>query len=379
MLAIYLVVLVLVLVLGCKIAGKDTFHEDFLSYPIVKGLQGFAALAVILHHVTQEVTQYGRYDKGIINVFVDAGVLFTGLFFFFSGYGLIISLNQKEGYLNDFLKKRLPAVIIPFYVCNLLFILVNMVLGRQVKPLELFLYISGIVMWNDQMWFVVELAVLYVIFYLSFRKRKSDASALRKMALFIFLMNVVSLLLGHDGLPETKGLWFFGEWWYNTTWLFFIGMTVAMYYDKVIGFAKKHYKWLLPVGIVLFVVLHIATTWMLSHVGYWMEYPGHRGYLEKLATFLIQCPMVIVFDLTFVLLSMKVQFSNKLLSFLGVVALEMYLLQNIFITKLTHVIDNDILFYAAVYGATIVLAWVVHKMDKWLIDRVQGQSKDLRV
>lgn len=367
MLAMYMVLLFFILVWGCKKAKKGTFHEDFLSYPVIKGVQGFAALAVILHHVTQEVTQYGRYYKGAINVFVDAGVLFTGLFFFCSGYGLIVSMKEKEDYLQGFLKKRLPAVLVPFFVCNLLFILVNLLLGRQVPPLELLLYLSGIVMWNDQMWFIVELAVLYVIFYFSFRKSKSDAAGLKKMAVCIAVMNVVSLLLGHDGLSETKGLWFFGEWWYNTTWLFFIGMAVAMNYEKVIGFAKKHYKWLLPVGVVAFVGLHTATTWMLSHVGYWMEYPGHRGYLEKLATFLVQCPMVIVFDLTFILISMKMQFRNKILSFLGVIALEMYLLQNIFITKFTHVLDNDALFFAAVYGATIVLAIFVHKLDKWLI------------
>ena len=367
MLAAYLGLLIIVLVWGCKIAKKGTFHEDFLSYSIVKGLQGFAALAVILHHVTQEVTQYGKYDKGLINIFVDAGVLFTGMFFFFSGYGLIVSLMEKENYLKGFLKKRLPAVVVPFYVCNLLFIIVNLVMGRRVKPLELAGYVSGVVMWNDQMWFIVELAVLYVAFYFVFRKRKLDASALGRMAFFILVMNIVSLLLGHDGLPETKGLWFFGEWWYNTTWLFFIGMLVAKYNDKVVSFAKKHYKWLLPLGIVLFAVLSYATGWMLKNVGYWLEYPGHRGYLEKLVTFLVQCPMVIVFVLTLILLSMKVQFKNKVLSFLGVFALEMYLLQNIFITKLTHVIDNDMLFFTAVYAGTIALAFVVHKVDVRLL------------
>ena len=81
MLVIYMVLLFLVLVWGCKKAKKGTFHEDFLSYPVIKGVQGFAALAVILHHVTQDVTQYGQHYKGPINVFVDAGVLFTGLFF----------------------------------------------------------------------------------------------------------------------------------------------------------------------------------------------------------------------------------------------------------------------------------------------------------
>ena len=369
-LSVFMAFLVLVLVLGCKIAKKGEFHEDFMEYSVVKGLQGFAALGVILHHVTQEVTQYGRYHKGAINVFVDAGVLFTGLFFFFSGYGLIVSLKNKENYLNGFLKKRLPAVVVPFYVCNLLFIIVNLVMGSKVKLLELIGYLSGLIMWNDQMWFIVELAILYVIFYLCFRKRKSEKSALIKMAVCILLMNVISLLLGHDGLPDTKGLWFFGEWWYNTTWMFFIGMVIAHNQEKILAFVKKNYKWLLPLGIVLFIGLHKGTTWMLSHVGYWLEYPGHPGYLEKLSTFLVQGTMVIVFDLTFVLLTMKVQFKNKVLAFLGVIALEMYLLQNIFITKLTHIINNDALFFVAVYACTILLAFFVHKLNQLIIRRM---------
>ena len=133
-------------------------------------------------------------------MFVDAGVLFTGLFFFCSGYGLIVSMKEKENYLQGFLKKRLPAVVVPFYICNLLFVLVNLLLGSQVNLFELVLGLTGIVMWNDQMWFIVELAILYILFYFSFRKRKSDAAGLKKMAVFIVVMNVVSLLLGHDGL-----------------------------------------------------------------------------------------------------------------------------------------------------------------------------------
>ncbi len=374
-LSVFILALVLILVWGCKIAKKGEFHEDFLSYSIVKGLQGFTALGVVLHHVTQDVTQYGSYDKGLINVFVDAGVLFTGTFFFFSGYGLVISLIKKPDYLNGFLRNRLPAVIVPFYVCNLLFVIVNLIMGYQAKPLELLAYISGLVMMNDQMWFIVELAILYIAFYVIFKKRKSDASALRKMAVFLIIMNVVSLLLGHDGLPDTLGLWFFGEWWYNTTWLFFVGMVIAKYHEKVEEFAKKYYVILLPIGIVGFLLLHRATTYMLQNVGYWYEYDGYPGYKEKLLTFLVQCPMVIVFVLTFMLLSMKVQFKNRLLAFLGGIALEIYLIQNIFITKLTHVITNDSLFFLYVYIAAIVSAFFVHKLNQWLIEIVRGKGK----
>ena len=366
-LSIFMAALLVLLVWGCKKAGKGLFHENFLDYSVSKGLQGFAAMGVILHHVTQEVTQYGRYDKGLINVFVDAGVLFTGMFFFFSGYGLMISLMTKEDYLNGFLRKRLTSVIVPFYICNWLFIGVNLLLGYQVKPLELIAYISGLVMMSDQSWFIVELAILYIVFYFVFRKRKSKTVGLCLMAAVILCINVVSLLLGHDGLPNTLGLWFYGEWWYNTTWLFFIGMLIAQYYEQIVVFAKKQYMWLLPAGIIVFLLLHRATTYMLQHVGYWIEYPGHRGYIEKFLTFLVQCPMVIVFVLTFLLLSMKLQFRNYVLDFLGSFALEIYLLQNIFITKLTHVIEADWLFFICVYGGTIILAFFVHKLNQRLI------------
>ena len=372
-LAVYLVLFLGLLVWGCKRTPKGSFHDDFLDYPVMKNLQGFAAMGVILHHVTQTVTQYGRFNKGLINVMVDAGVFFTALFFFCSGYGLVTSLLQKEEYLNGFLKKRLPAVVVPFYVCNLLFILISLAAGARPKPLELVLYLSGLVMLNDQMWFIVELAVLYVIFYLCFRKRKNDELPLWKMAVALVVMTGVSLLLGHDGLPDSQGLWFFGEWWYNTTWTFFVGMVVAKYKERVVAFAKKYYKGLLPVGIVVFPGMYGATMYMLGHVGYWAEWPGHRGYLEKFLTFCVQAPTVIIFVLLLFLISMKIQFGNKILKFLSVAALETYLLQNIFITYLRPFLKVDLLFYIGVYACTILLAVLVHRVDQWLIRGMQNK------
>lgn len=366
-LVVYLILLLVLLVLGCRKAAKGEIHGDFLDYSVMKNLQGFAAMGVILHHVTQIVTQYGRYDKGLINVMNDAGVFFTALFFFCSGYGLVVSLIQKEDYLKGFLRKRLPAVIVPFYVCNLLFIIASLAAGARPKVWEMLLYLSGIVMVNDQMWFIVELAVLYVVFYFCFRKRKAGELPLWKIAVVLVVMTVVSLLLGHDGLPDSQGLWFFGEWWYNTTWTFFVGMLAAKYKDTVVGFAKKQYKWLLLLGILLFVVMYQATMYMLGHVGYWKEGPGNPGYLEKLFTFLVQAPTVILFVLLLFLISMKVQFGNRVLAFLGVIALEMYLLQNIFITYLRPLLKVDLLFYIGVYVCTILLAVVVHKVDQRVI------------
>jgi len=374
-LSVFFILLLALLIVGCKYAKKGNFHESFLSLLEMKKLQGFAAMGVILHHVTQIVTQYGKYDKGLINVMVDAGVFCTALFFFCSGYGLVNSFLYKENYLKGFLRKRLPAILVPFYVCNLLFIVVSLVAGARPKMWELLLYLSGIVMLNDQMWFIVELAVLYVVFYLLFRRCETKSLPLGRMAFVLVVMTAVSLLLGHDGLPDSKGLWFFGEWWYNTTWAFFVGMSVAKFKDNVITFAKKWYKLLLSGMLVLFVGLYMATTYMLGHAGYWMEWPGHRGYLEKVLTFGVQCPTVIVFVLLLFLISMKVQFGNRILTFLSVVAIEVYLLQNIFITYLRPFLQIDFLFFIGVYACTILMAVAVHWLDQKIIKWLQGSKQ----
>ncbi len=370
-LSVFLVLLLGLLILGYRKASKDAFHEDFLDHSVMKGLQGFAAMGVILHHVTQIVTQYGSHDRGIINVMNDAGVLFTALFFFCSGYGLVSSLLHKEDYLKGFLRKRLPAVLVPFYVCNWLFIIASVLAGARPKPLELVLYISGLVLLNDQMWFIVELAILYVVFYLCYRKRKEDSLSLWKMAAVLVVMTVVSLLLGHDGLPDSQGLWFYGEWWYNTTWTFFVGMLIAKHKDAVVESVKKKYKRVLAGIAVLFAVLYPLTIIMLRSVGYWREWPGHPGYLEKLLTLFVQAPTVIVFVLLLFLISMKVQFGNRVLAFLGTIALEMYLVQNIFITYLRPFIKVELLFYIGVYACTIVMAIVVHWVDQKIIRGIQ--------
>ena len=368
-LSIYFIVILLLLCAGVKVAKKGEFFDDFLSLDISKGLQGFAAVAIMLHHMTQTVTQYGQHDKGLIGIMNDSGVLFTGMFFFFSGYGLYTSFMKKEDYLKGFLKKRLPVVLIPFYSANIIFVIASLVLGQKMSVGEFFLHISGLVLLNTQMWYIVEIVILYLLFYVIFKFIKKQKVAFPAMAAVMLVMTAGSLLLGHDS-QYGGGVWFKGEWWYNTTWLFFVGMVIARYLKDITAFVKKRYVILLPVGIVLFVVMYQATLYMIRHVGYWKEYEGYPGYKEKLLTCLVQSPTVMVFVLVFLMLTMKVQFHNRALKFLGKIAIELYLIHNIFILHLTNVIKADILFYLAVYVGGIVLATAIHYMDQWLIKKI---------
>lgn len=373
-LSIYLVILLVLLLVGVKVNGRKKFFDNFLDLDISKGLQGFAAVAIMLHHLTQTVTQYGQINKGIIGFMNDCGVLLTGLFFFFSGYGLYTSFMAKEDYLKGFLRKRLPAVLIPFYMTNTVFIIISLIMGYKMKAEEAFLYISGLVLLNSQMWYIVEIVVLYLAFFVIFRFIKKQKWAFIMMAVFMLALTTISLLLGHDYKYASGGAWFKGEWWYNSTWLFFVGMLIARFKTNVVAFAKKFYVALLPVGIILFVAMHRATVYMIVHVGYWKEYAGYPGYKEKVQTCMVHTLSVIIFVLVFMLLTMKVQFHNRVLKFLGKIAIELYLIHNIFILYLRNVAKPDFLYFLCVYAGGIILATVLHYIDSWLIKKICQKS-----
>ena len=373
MLSGYILVLLVVLVVGVRISKKKEFHEDFLSLNITKGIQGFAAVAIMMHHLTQTVTQYGEINKGLITIFNEFGVLFAGTFFFLSGYGLFTSMETKPDYLKHFIRRRLPVVVIPFYIINWIF-LILIPLSPQKLTLGINDWISMISGWmllNKQLWYIVEIVILYIIFYILFRFLKNKNLSYALMGIFTVLITIGSLLLGHDMKTFTGGAWFHGEWWYNTTFLFFVGMTFAKFYKPITNFIKKYYIVVLFVGIVGFLLLFSAYRYVAGIAGYYCEWPGHPGYLEKFMTVGLQLPMVIFYVVTFLIITMKLQFKNSVLKFLGKISMELYMIHNIFIIIFSCIIKNDVLFFSAVYVASLVAAVILHYIDQLIINKIR--------
>ncbi len=120
LLMIYPISLLVLIFAKSKLNRNKTVSSDFISIGQSKMIQASACIAIILHHITQDVTVYGSSYKGPVTMLNYIGIFFTALFFFFSGYGLITSLLTKSDYLDGFLPKRLPTVLIPFWFINTL-------------------------------------------------------------------------------------------------------------------------------------------------------------------------------------------------------------------------------------------------------------------
>lgn len=361
----YYAVILIILLAGVKFAGLHSYNEEFLSLQESKAVQAICAILIMLHHMAQPLTECKE-----IQFLLDAGILFVAVFFFCSGYGLIKSMQQKEGYLKHFLKKRLVVILVPFYIINVFYMLFmyaegaysGMNGGTLVK--ELLLNFTGIKLANGNAWYIIVIAFLYVLFYVFFRFC-NEITAFILMGLVLAAYSGVGLYLDHGECQW----WLQGEWWYNTVFLFYAGMLFARFEQSILKGFKKVYYILLPVSIAAFAFLFRFSVKILYQYSYWCEYDPtltRQGIMMNRSMCLgTQIIAMLVFVLAVLLVALKLHFRNPVLNFLGKISLEIYLIHGIFI-ELFHsqfiYIQKDEFYVGAVLLASIASAFLI-----WLL------------
>lgn len=369
---IFLVLLPIILLLGMKPEKRHKWQDNALGLDVSKNVLGLCALSIILHHLSQTLGGQARS----LSILGNCGVMFVGMFFFFSGYGLYKSYKSKPDYLHNFFKKRYTVILIPFYVCNIVFILADLACGSHYTAGQALSYLSGWILLNTQMWYIVEIAIFYLLFFLTFRFLKNDAIALTVLTICILIFMGISLCLGHGQY------WLQGEWWFNSSLLFVIGIFIAKNSEKISSFSKKYYIFVLPVCIVATVLLFYADSFMLTNFSYWCESEPSltiiQIYIVRLLCLSVQLPMIVFFVFSALLVMLKVHFDNPILRFLGNISLELYLIHNIFILNFRNenvvVLENPFLYVLSVLVCSIILAYLLHFIDQKLIGLVGKRS-----
>ena len=89
---------------GSSFARKGELKSDYLSLENSNAAKGLACLGVFFHHASQNPAFQKTAD---IKFFEPIGFIFVGIFFFYSGIGLLKSWKSKPGYLSTFFKKAM--------------------------------------------------------------------------------------------------------------------------------------------------------------------------------------------------------------------------------------------------------------------------------
>lgn len=400
--AVYVLV-ALSMAIGLRLAPRRGFNDDSLSLGSMTCLKGVMALFVVLHHLSQKRL---LHQTGTIPVFENVGFLFVGVFFLTSGYGLYKSFVTKEGYLGSFLRRRVLPVVAAYYVMVAVYAAYHLASGSVFQPSEWALKLAGIVLINSQSWFIPVIILMYLAFFLIYRSERLRRAGIPLLLGIALAQGVLFCVAGHfpwwldepgwwmgRGAFDSRPWWmrpcvlpFGGEWWVNSTVGFVLGVALAKHEDAFFGLFSRRFWPKFAAAAAVLALSVAAGVFCQMKVGYWTEFRGTPGILDKLLCYSVQCAQVVCTDVFVVLLMRKVRVQNRLYTFLGRRSLEMYLMQEAALFGWLFLIERDgapvvrdgnwnAAAYMAAVTATVVCAAVAcHFVNGLISRRLKGRS-----
>lgn len=328
--------IILILLYDIKIFKPNEYNLNPLSLNNSNAMKGLSAIVVVLHHISQRL-----YNPGYLFLFRYLGYLSVSLFFFYSGYGLMKSYESKCNYLNDFWINRMPKIIIPFIISNILFILIHIVLvGTKFSAYDIFTYILGIRLIDDYKWYIISIVIFYSSFYFLFKYYDRNKSIIG-IFILITCYNFTCFLLK------------MGNWWYNTSYCFLIGIIFGAYYKYVFSFIRKKY---------IIVTLALLSIFILTFI---LQVTKENIFISSIssACFVLVC----------ICLLTKFDIDNKIINLLGSISYEIYLVHRLILDGFSG-INNKYIYLTLCTLLSILIAYIFNIFVKIVVDACMSIS-----
>lgn len=367
-----------VLIMNTKRRPDDgkAFFDRILS----KEIQGFLALFIIFHQteITLEHFNVSTEHMQEFTQFFFYGILAVAFFFFSSGFGLVKRWMTDSDYTKGFMKRRIFTVLVPFFICNYIYLtdalLGNIMYGSSFTFTEVICAFFGLFLVNNQMWFAVEIMILYVAFRIVFGKVKNARTGILIMTGIVLLMIAAGIVSGHSD-SVVMSYWFKGEWWYNTLLMFPAGMLYAYKEDRINKIIRQAFTAVILSSAVLLVLLDFIHRELIAKLIYYTEFYGStHPLLDKLTGLSVET----LFELTFIILiitaSSRLRFGNPVMKFLGKISLEVIMLNYLMNYRLFFLYTSYgiAVYLPAVILSTIAAASVVYLLKNLVLERRSG-------
>lgn len=302
MVVFYLIAISL-LFFGVRVSKKGTFHADFLSKEQSNAIKGFFILMVFVSHFINLLKVNG-FDFSA-NILDSSALWFqkqhmqliVAMFLFYSGYGVMESIKSRgEDYLKAFPRKRILNTLLNFDVAVVIFIVVNLLIGIDMKSKQILLSFVGWKTVGNPSWYIFVILCCYLasyVFFKMFGKNRilaavSVAVSLVALQLFLFVFKS----------------WQY--WWYDTIMCYSLGIFFSLFKNKIVPFCLKYYWWILVGLLALFAVM------------------CYQNFMPELYGFTFNFKAM-VFALLLVQITMKVKIENKVLIWCGLSLFPIYI------------------------------------------------------
>lgn len=139
----HLIMAIIVLFLFCELAIGAEYEPDsshVFNIENSNAMRGFWCLVVILVHIP---LAYQNRIQDMIGSFAYIGVTF---FFMTSAYGLCLSMKRNPNSIHTFWQKRLPKLLVPCLIVNLIGVSFMLIEGQPVQFVD-FVRINQWIQW----------------------------------------------------------------------------------------------------------------------------------------------------------------------------------------------------------------------------------------
>lgn len=336
---------VFVLLYKVRFAGFRGYFDDYLSIKSTNAIKGIMALSIVLHHLCRQFADSGNYQVWLKPFDSPMGWLLVSVFFFFSGYGLMVGYLNKPDYLKGFLLKRLPSVLFPLFTATILYLPFQLIINKEnLNITYLFDILTGREFIVCNCWYVYSIIIFYVLFFAIFKLIKNPKLAILIFTISICLYEIACFILYNA---------FF---WSASSITIVLGVVFAYKYEPITEFIKKFYYFLLP-AVIIGYVGSMAINPVFNRLFHF--YPPE---------FIPENFCCLFFVLFLLIVSLKLKFANIFTTFLGSISYEMYLLHGLFMIIFTDFIkiENSIIYVFLVIALTIASSFLIQKLNRMI-------------
>ena len=316
--------------------------DDYLSVAVTTDVRGIAAIGIVLHHMSERIMKGWFFSKlGMV------GYLLVTLFFFLSGYGLMVQyVKKQERYLDGFLRKRVLYLAVVYLLDILLYAVVGNALGKGYTLAQVAkAYFVGGVAANT--WYMVVQILLYLVFYFVFRSRAIRPTGKKIVVMFAFQTAFWIACIMHGASSV----------WYLSNYGFSLGMLWGYKKDAIDRVLTEKYWPVLLASFMAFALFYgvpvISDRVLPDSVAVWV----------RMFCRLISSPLSVVLLLV---LLFRIQPKSRLWSALGEVSLEIYLLHGLVYSLLRSsviYVESGFLWTILTVGISVAIAFPVHKLN----------------
>lgn len=375
--ALYICLAVLGAILFIGSSRRSANETAFFDRISSKEVQGALAVFIIFHQ-TVVALDANHIDTGDLAFFYYYGILAVSFFFFSSGFGLIKRWMTDRNYIKGFMRKRIFTVLVPFFICNYIYLtdalVNNIIISKHFGFGEVICSFFGIFLVNNEMWFAVEIMILYVAFRAVFARVKKPLTGIIIMTLVVLIMMTIGLFSGHSD-TGVMSYWFKGEWWYNTIIMFPVGMLYAYKEERVNKVIRKAFVSILLASSILVVLMDHIHRNLVSKSIYWTEYyDSANPILDKLLGLGQETLYELVFLIFVITLMSRIKIGNPVIKFFGKISLEVIMLNYLMIDKLyfLYKMYGIGVYLPAVVIGTLVSASLVYIVKNIVLERRSG-------